>query len=789
MPDSNLSTSIAAVKTKITTDAPTATVDEILSLARAAKSVGLSEDAAVESAINSRVLTLSSGATTANMVKLSNAIKQMRDATAASSSSSVDLTAVSTNIIPDTDVTYDLGSSTHKFKDLYLDGNTLNLGNQTIKATATGIEVPELKIGTGTNTVKLTVASDGKLTTTETDSSGNTSSPAAAGGGGSSVTVSDTAPTSPSAGDQWFDSSSLTMFVYYADGSSSQWVPATPAGQTGATGATGSDGAAGSSVTSYANLAAFPSSGNTNGDIAYANDTNGVYMWSNSTWQRMSVGSNIGPIFTTTPTPTLQLSNDGTSTVSITAAAIDEGAFPVTYDWDAYSGTTLYNASSLPPQVTAVTQSGGVFTLTGSNTTSNAGGFSFRSKASDGVSTTTAITTCNLSFLNGTLLRTQRSDVMSTTDYFGYSVALGTDYYAVGEMGDDGTNANGGQVWIYNMSDGTQKHKLQNPSFSGDTDPSGDYFGRQVAMNDTYTIASSSGADYGSTYTSVGAVHVYNTVSGSLLHSHQPPTADITESTLLFGYALDLSTSGTYFITSAYADSATGGKAYVYNTSTGNLVYNLTNPNVYDTVTDDFFGHGVTMGETYFAVAAAREDTASYLNAGVVYVYNMSDGSLRHTIQNPAANADDAYMGYQQSMKMTDTHLVIGVSRQTVNGNANAGAVYVYNPDTGNLLYTINNPNTTAPAGDYFGSNISVSTNYIVVSAPDKNSDGDGVVYVFNRFDGSLLYTIQNPNTDTTDSTDEFGRAVDISDTRIIIGAYSETGSGNNFAGASYLYN
>ena len=48
------------------------------------------------------------------------------------------------------------------------------------------------------------------------------------GGGGSSVTVSDTAPASPSDGDQWFNSTSLKMFVYYADGSSSQWVPASP---------------------------------------------------------------------------------------------------------------------------------------------------------------------------------------------------------------------------------------------------------------------------------------------------------------------------------------------------------------------------------------------------------------------------------------------------------------------------------------------------------------------------------------------------------------------------------
>ena len=385
MPDSNLSTSIAAVKTKITTDAPTATVDEILSLARAAKSVGLSEDAAVESAINSRVLTLSSGATTANMVKLSNAIKQMRDATAASSSSSVDLTAVSTNIIPDTDVTYDLGSSTHKFRDLYLDGSTLNLGNQTIKATATGIEVPELKIGTGTNTVQLTVASDGKLTTTETDSSGNTSSPAASGGGGSSVTVSDTAPTSPSAGDQWFDSSSLTMFVYYADGSSSQWVPATPAGQTGAT---GSAGAGGSSVTSYANLAAFPSSGNAAGDFGFATDTKAIYAWDGIEWDRIYTDTNAVLEWTTEPPATADLASDGTATTQTVAASDPEG-FPIEYSYD----TNPSNQAQA-----TISNTGGAFTITPSTTEANAGDFILRYKASDGLHSSARSTTYSLGF-------------------------------------------------------------------------------------------------------------------------------------------------------------------------------------------------------------------------------------------------------------------------------------------------------------------------------------------------------------------------------------------------------
>ncbi len=50
----------------------------------------------------------------------------------------VDLTAISTDIIPDTDVAYDLGSSTKRFRDLYLSGNTIDLGGAKISKTADG---------------------------------------------------------------------------------------------------------------------------------------------------------------------------------------------------------------------------------------------------------------------------------------------------------------------------------------------------------------------------------------------------------------------------------------------------------------------------------------------------------------------------------------------------------------------------------------------------------------------------------------------------------------------------
>jgi len=44
------------------------------------------------------------------------------------------------------------------------------------------------------------------------------------GGGGASVTVSDTPPASPAAGNLWWESDSGTLFIYYNDGNTSQWV-------------------------------------------------------------------------------------------------------------------------------------------------------------------------------------------------------------------------------------------------------------------------------------------------------------------------------------------------------------------------------------------------------------------------------------------------------------------------------------------------------------------------------------------------------------------------------------
>ena len=57
---------------------------------------------------------------------------------------------------------------------------------------------------------------------------------------GTPVSTGTSAPSNPSPGDLWFDTADGTLYFYYADGSSNQWV-----GVSGPAGANGTDGADG----------------------------------------------------------------------------------------------------------------------------------------------------------------------------------------------------------------------------------------------------------------------------------------------------------------------------------------------------------------------------------------------------------------------------------------------------------------------------------------------------------------------------------------------------------------
>ena len=55
------------------------------------------------------------------------------------------------NLLPNANITYDIGSSTQRWRDLYLSGNTIYLGAQTLTATANGVTLTGNITGDGRN--------------------------------------------------------------------------------------------------------------------------------------------------------------------------------------------------------------------------------------------------------------------------------------------------------------------------------------------------------------------------------------------------------------------------------------------------------------------------------------------------------------------------------------------------------------------------------------------------------------------------------------------------------------
>ena len=135
-----------------------------------------------------------------------NSSKGYWDATP--SGSAINLSTVGQHIVPSADNTYDLGSSSNKWRSLYVDAGTINIGSQTIKATSSGIQLPEVTIGTGTTTIKLGVDASGNLKQTPTVSG-------TAGSEVQTVALTDLSATTASAGTAGLAYNSTTgAFTY-----------------------------------------------------------------------------------------------------------------------------------------------------------------------------------------------------------------------------------------------------------------------------------------------------------------------------------------------------------------------------------------------------------------------------------------------------------------------------------------------------------------------------------------------------------------------------------------------
>lgn len=216
------------------------------------------------------------------------------------------------------------------------------------------------------------------------------------------TTTSDTPPGSPSNGQTWFDTTNGTLYVYYDDGTSSQWVGVTgPQGENATGGGTSGNTGSSSSVTTYSTISELPLIGNTTGDQAFVSGNNRLYLWNGNGWYNIAL-INTNPSITSVQdasngTSPFVLTTDGTATV-ITVIASDPEEVPLTYSYSVTSGS-LTNGGGTTATVSQGTGANtNVFTITPTTNLDYAGSFTLTFTASDGINQATNAASFSLAF-------------------------------------------------------------------------------------------------------------------------------------------------------------------------------------------------------------------------------------------------------------------------------------------------------------------------------------------------------------------------------------------------------
>ena len=214
----------------------------------------------------------------------------------------------------------------------------------------------------------------------------------------------------------------------------------------------------------------------------------------------------------------------------------------------------------------------------------------------------------------GTELHKLTASDAAASDQFGNSVAISGNYAIVGSQYDDDNGSSSGSAYIFNVTTGTQLHKL-----TASDGVASDIFGWSVAIDGNYAIVGSKYDDGDNT--SSGSAYIFDVTTGTQLHKL---TASDAANSDEFGRSVAI--NGNYAIVGAPYDDddVNSGSAYIFNVTTGTQLHKLT---ASDGAAYDYFGYSVAISGNY-AIVTAYYDDDNGLNSGAAYIFGPTEDSL-----------------------------------------------------------------------------------------------------------------------------------------------------------------
>ncbi len=358
---------------------------------------------------------------------------------------------------------------------------------------------------------------------------------------------------------------------------------------------------------------------------------------------------------------------------------------------------------------------------------------------------------------------------------FGYSVATSGGFTAVGAPFHSGPGEDIGLVKVFNSATGALLHVLPNP------DPHEDaQFGIALAMSGSRLAVSGD-----------GVVYVYNLASAT-------PTVAVAElpdpNTGAQNFGIAVAMDGTRVAVSApYGNPSlpTPYPAAVYIFDIASATPQIPVATISDSGGNWIDGFGRTLGisGSRVVVGIPGYDTAlEDVGRAKVFDYLSALPGPIATIDAPNPTAG---MSFGFAVAISGSRVVVSAPRDDT-GAVDAGTAWVYNLAGGTPtvpVLTLQKPVPTANEG--FGAAVALSGSRVVVgSVRDYLAVGSDPqpTHVFDLNSATPLVPIATLENPTPEAQDQFGYAVAISGTRVVVGSPQDT-FGLAKSGRAYLYN
>ena len=250
------------------------------------------------------------------------------------------------------------------------------------------------------------------------------------------------------------------------------------------------------------------------------------------------------------------------------------------------------------------------------------------------------------------------------------------------------------------------------------------------------------------------------------------------------GYSL--SVSGDYLLVGApEEDGAAGdnrGAAYLYDIHSGAEIVKLM---ASDAVDLDRFGLSVAISGKYCVVGAPDNDASGTDDAGAVYVFDLNTGQEIHKLMASDEEDNDEF-GY--SVDVFGNYAIVGSWREdgaSASVDANRGAAYIFDLTTGLELTKLTADDSQDD--DRLGVSVAIWGDYALAGAYREDGTGDrqGAAYLFDISTGTQIAKLRASD---PEDADFFGISVAMNEDRIMVGAHREASGADNDQGAVYVF-